>query len=326
MSSGAFVNSTVQVLPTSTWTRSLFSTVSPLGPLTTTFTPPSDCQIGYSSASFVSNLIDDISGYYNTSEYTIAQIAKTCLNSAIGDAASCWPSASTTPYADEFSGWGFYSPGLFCPVGYTTACASVASLSSYSTFPIGDECATTSSSNQAQGCVKATSTKTTLAVCGTASKSSDTSSESDPYYVNFSKLTIFQAPMIQLNWKREDFESYNSIHTSSPIPIPDEKGGGLSSAAVIAIAVVVPIVSLGMIIGLIIWYLRRRKAGAQQDEQQRLNQERESDDSKHFGSELPNEGYEIMELPQPSVELSDPHAERFMQAQRKPSELPPHES
>ncbi|KAK8218985.1 hypothetical protein IWZ01DRAFT_479543 [Phyllosticta capitalensis] len=306
MSSGAFVNSTVQVLPTSTWTRSLFSTVSPLGPLTTTFTPPSDCQIGYSSASFVSNLIDDISGYYNTSEYTIAQIAKTCSNSAIG--------------------WGFYSPGLFCPVGYTTACASVASLSSYSTFPIGYECATTSSSNQAQGCVKATSTKTTLAVCGTASKSSDTSSESDPYYVNFSKLTIFQAPMIQLNWKREDFESYNSIHTSSPIPIPDEKGGGLSSAAVIAIAVVVPIVSLGMIIGLIIWYLRRRKAGAQQDEQQRLNQERESDDSKHFGSELPNEGYEIMELPQPSVELSDPHAERFMQAQRKPSELPPHES
>ncbi|KAK8244568.1 hypothetical protein HDK64DRAFT_1591 [Phyllosticta capitalensis] len=279
MSSGAFVNSTVQVLPTSTWTRSLFSTVSPLGPLTTTFTPPSDCQIGYSSASFVSNLIDDISGYYNTSEYTIAQIAKTCSNSAIGDAASCWPSASTTPYADEFSGWGFYSPGLFCPVGYTTACASVASLSSYSTFPMysfefsarggdtiagccptGYECATTSSSNQAQGCVKATSTKTTLAVCGTASKSSDTSLESDPYYVNFSELTIFQAPMIQLNWKREDFESYNSIHTSSPIPIPDEKGGGLSSAAVIAIAVVVPIVSLGMIIGLIIWYLRRRKA------------------------------------------------------------------
>ena len=38
-------------------------------------------------------------------------------------AVPCWPSATTTPPPGEkINGFGYYSPGLYCPSGYVSAC------------------------------------------------------------------------------------------------------------------------------------------------------------------------------------------------------------
>lgn len=45
----------------------------------------------------------------------------------IEDDPSCWP-PRTTGVPDQtwpVGGWGFYSPGLECPAGYTSACQAV---------------------------------------------------------------------------------------------------------------------------------------------------------------------------------------------------------
>ncbi|KAI0865767.1 hypothetical protein F4860DRAFT_264945 [Xylaria cubensis] len=38
----------------------------------------------------------------------------------------CWPSWTSNANIQEYSGWGFYSPGLVCPSGYTSACSTTA--------------------------------------------------------------------------------------------------------------------------------------------------------------------------------------------------------
>jgi hypothetical protein len=51
----------------------------------------------------------------------------------LNDATACWPPATTGPPTARsslrdwnFGGWGFYSPGLVCPGGYTSACSAIA--------------------------------------------------------------------------------------------------------------------------------------------------------------------------------------------------------
>ncbi|KAI0403193.1 hypothetical protein F4802DRAFT_320487 [Xylaria palmicola] len=39
---------------------------------------------------------------------------------------SCWPSWTPGANIQQFAGWGFYSPGLSCPEGYTSACSTTA--------------------------------------------------------------------------------------------------------------------------------------------------------------------------------------------------------
>lgn len=90
-----------------------------LGPLTTTFTPRPACtQVATSCDTCLE-----------------AWQAQTC--SGIGnslaflqDDASCWPPLSGEAAASQFTlpllGYGFYSPGLICPSGYTSACSATA--------------------------------------------------------------------------------------------------------------------------------------------------------------------------------------------------------
>lgn len=79
-----------------------------LGPLTTEFTAPPDCSFA------------GVSG----TPLSIGFLGQTCVGDALADASTCWPPATpaapsaTTP----LSGWGFYSPGISCPAGHTTAC------------------------------------------------------------------------------------------------------------------------------------------------------------------------------------------------------------
>jgi hypothetical protein len=86
-----------------------------LGPLTTVWTPPvtctamiplcDNCQVGY--------------------------MAQKCDADIVGagpvrDNTACWPPvlAKHASPTHPFNGWGFYSPGIHCPTGYTSACTT----------------------------------------------------------------------------------------------------------------------------------------------------------------------------------------------------------
>ncbi|KAK8218986.1 hypothetical protein IWZ01DRAFT_479544 [Phyllosticta capitalensis] len=327
------------------WKRTATLSGTLLGDLTTTFTPPSDCQNAFYVLSTLerSTTISDTTTIW-TSTSAFARRAKMCSNSGIADTSTCWPHATESPPYNEFSGWGFYSPGFFCPWGYSTACASVAGLSSYSTYSLysfgfaprpGDTiagccpssftCGVTSSENQIQGCVQIVTYGTMLEVCGTTASELFTDPNDTPA-LSLDIILTAQAPMIQLNWKGEDRSSWHSQNPNSSMPIStlSAETGGLSTTAIIAMAVVVPVASLGLLIGAVVWFLRRRKSRrlrAPQESEERRKQDMGCDKDRR--PELPHEGSAVFELSQPSVEMSDPHTEQLMQVQKKPAELPP---
>jgi hypothetical protein len=89
-----------------------------LGPLTTTYTAPSSCTVPVQECPMCN----------------LAWRAQSCFASSSGrntwygdeDNTDCWPPRSSfvkkpTP---PLSGWGFYSPGLVCPNGMTSACSA----------------------------------------------------------------------------------------------------------------------------------------------------------------------------------------------------------
>ena len=87
-----------------------------LGPLTTTFTAPSSCSTAVQSCS-TCNV-----AWQGQQCYASSSAGSTIYG--VEDNTGCWPSTSSfagtkTP---PLHGWGFYSPGLICPTGYTTAC------------------------------------------------------------------------------------------------------------------------------------------------------------------------------------------------------------
>ena len=96
--------------------------IANLGPLTTTFLPGASCGL-------VIHSDGSTTGWPYVGRY-----AQSCLGSnALMDDESCWPPKISYPdlYAptdghDPLYGYGFYSPGFICPIGYTRACASAA--------------------------------------------------------------------------------------------------------------------------------------------------------------------------------------------------------
>ena len=88
-----------------------------LGPLTETWTMPESCT------------------YYHEqcAACDVAFRGQACASVAGDDEgrpednASCWPPVTSGVKEPEapFYGWGFYSPGIVCPAGYTTACTAV---------------------------------------------------------------------------------------------------------------------------------------------------------------------------------------------------------
>ncbi|ORY58519.1 uncharacterized protein BCR38DRAFT_413371 [Pseudomassariella vexata] len=79
-----------------------------LGPLTTTWTPPPVCS--YAMALGCATCSTGWQG-------------QTCNEKSLAhDYTDCWPPRSSKfPDPGVMMGWGFYSPGIACPVGYTTA-------------------------------------------------------------------------------------------------------------------------------------------------------------------------------------------------------------
>ena len=88
-----------------------------LGPLTTVWTAPTSCSTFFPQCSTCGG------GWF----------AQRCVSidgdetAHAADDPSCWP-PRTTEVEDHtwpLGGWGFYSPGLECPAGYTSACQAV---------------------------------------------------------------------------------------------------------------------------------------------------------------------------------------------------------
>ncbi|KAK8053344.1 hypothetical protein PG996_012645 [Apiospora saccharicola] len=101
------------------------ATCNVLGPLTTVFTPNPTC-------------VTPMAGFCQSQscEAWEGQVCTTLpkWNNSYGvmDQSSCWPpytsGAATTDVAvmGALEGWGFYSPGLSCPAGSTSACSATA--------------------------------------------------------------------------------------------------------------------------------------------------------------------------------------------------------
>ncbi|KAF2795803.1 hypothetical protein K505DRAFT_239153, partial [Melanomma pulvis-pyrius CBS 109.77] len=89
-------------------------TRSNLGPLMTTFVPPPHCSRAALACATCSSARQ-------------AQLCKTQLNGQKSeDDIECWPTATAVPSRAPMAplgGLGFYSPGILCPTGYSTACA-----------------------------------------------------------------------------------------------------------------------------------------------------------------------------------------------------------
>lgn len=82
-----------------------------LGPLTTTFTADPVCATPFLNG-------DGFDGYL------CQQCDGTSGSNSIRDDASCWPPVTVTTPSPPLAGWGLYSPGLACPVGYVSACTN----------------------------------------------------------------------------------------------------------------------------------------------------------------------------------------------------------
>lgn len=114
----AVLSSTDQVM------ANLFARTT-LGPLTTTYTPPASCNVAVEQCSTCINAW--------AAQTCFASTTGSSINYGVQDNPDCWPprldDSILTP-VPPFQGWGFYTPGVICPVGYTSACSATAGGSS----------------------------------------------------------------------------------------------------------------------------------------------------------------------------------------------------
>ncbi|KAK4099247.1 hypothetical protein N658DRAFT_498617 [Parathielavia hyrcaniae] len=241
-----------------------------LGPLTTVFTPPAPCTIAI--------------GLCATCD--VAWLGQTCAPTTVQDDPGCWP--TTTAGAPEpgrpLYGWGFYSPGLECPAGYTSACTAIAGTTSAwqvqylmepeETFvgccPTGFHC----DNLNGQTC-RHVATSTILPTVSCESGSSNNFGFTTLPAPDVSALHLY-APMIQLAWKATDrppdFDATTSTtgtagptsaSTATSTPTSNEPdtstGPPLSTGAVAGIAVGSAALSLLIIAAAFFVWRRRRR-------------------------------------------------------------------
>ncbi|POS79232.1 hypothetical protein DHEL01_v202390 [Diaporthe helianthi] len=86
-----------------------------LGPLTTTFTQPPECKTA----------VAQVGG-----NALFGRLAEVCGAETGAVDTACWPttSAGVSGPSTESPGWGFYSPGIACPAGHTSACSATGGL------------------------------------------------------------------------------------------------------------------------------------------------------------------------------------------------------
>ncbi|GAB1316491.1 Osmotin, thaumatin-like protein (Fragment) [Madurella fahalii] len=182
-----------------------------LGPLTTTFTPPAPCSVAV--------------GLCETCD--VAWWGQTCAPRTVQDDPSCWPAPTVGAVSPEqmLLGWGFYSPGVICPAGYTSACTAVAGqttgwkhqfvMEPEETFigccPTGFKC----DNLRGQTCISGVrSTELPTLSCDAGSTVNFGFTTLPNPSANVSVLNLF-APMIQLAWKESDLSSLTTSTSSA---------------------------------------------------------------------------------------------------------------
>ncbi|PQK15722.1 hypothetical protein BB8028_0006g00440 [Beauveria bassiana] len=259
-----------------------------LGPLTTTWTAPATCSLLFA--------------YPDRVGHMIAYRGERCdATAGARDGANCWPPRreGIPDKSSAMLGWGFYSPGLVCPDGYTTACTAifgqradwvtqfplVAGETAVGCCPTGYEC---TNWNQFGNTCYATPKEMTVttAVCGADGISSQ-GKYVFPATVSVgvsdgssSTISMLWAPMFQLNFRQSDLSSHeatSSAPRTSKTPSPtstssqaSEQAGAttsssLSKGAIAGIAV--GSVVAGLVVGaasiIVIFRHRRHRKVAQ---------------------------------------------------------------
>ncbi|KAI7775583.1 hypothetical protein LA080_006546 [Diaporthe eres] len=219
-----------------------------LGPLTTTFTPPISCGYINAPRTFPNGRI----GWRGQS------CERQSVNGMI-DATQRWPptTAGAAYPSTPFSGWGFYSPGLACPHGYTSACTATANgnaqlpvqfmmldgETAVGCCPSGYTCFKLAAGVSCS--LLTTSTVITMASCNSDDTMNPvmqtfpyltvltTTAEEPPTITTTTMIESFTAwaPMIQINWRSTDLATTpTSVPSSTTAPLNattarDEKAG-----------------------------------------------------------------------------------------------------
>ncbi|KAK4188257.1 hypothetical protein QBC35DRAFT_383047 [Podospora australis] len=249
-----------------------------LGPLTTVWVPPASCTVA----------IGQCEGC------DVAWLGQTCDPSTVKDNASCWPPTTegAKPTQSAFYGWGFYSPGLECPSGHTSACSATHNgvsgwkvqfeMEAQETFvgccPTGYKC----NNLNGQTCLAAT----TATIIPTVSCEDGLSNRFGMSTIPNSRMkdpavNLF-APMIQLAWKPSDLSgrlssatastasstsSSTSLITTTRFDLAEETdvsgagsgSGGISTGAIAGIAVGAAAVLIAVLAGaFFLWKYKRR--------------------------------------------------------------------
>ncbi|KAK8044215.1 hypothetical protein PG993_004239 [Apiospora rasikravindrae] len=250
-----------------------------LGPLTTVFTPDPTC-------------VTPMAGYCQ-SQYWVAWQGQVCTPLANPPAGPPYtPGAATTDVAATgyLGGWGFYSPGLACPSGSTSACSKTADdpddddgftfqfpLTAGETAvgccPTSFSCVLDASGRNT--CLRTVrSTVYDVVSCGgTAPPGTVTGT----WYATSTTYHNIYAPLIQINWRAEDLPARptnsaaattasgptNSVAPPTSSPSDNPAPSGLSSGAYAGIGVGAALgglILLGGAIGGGLLLRRRRKA------------------------------------------------------------------
>ena len=232
-----------------------------LGPLTTTFTLPPQCTVAVAGPPH-------------------AWLGQSCGPSAVLDATSCWPPKDRAVPAPKnpLAGWGFYSPGIICPAGHTSACSATAgarggfpfqfSLAAQETAvgccPVGYKCTVQNSGWQTCLFDKENSSGEIQTVTCDEGKS-----------VGLGVLTMPRAtidvwaPLIQINFQPSDLPAVSSSSTSTgqgppPTGPAGSETSGVSTGAIAGIAVGAVVIILG-ILGAALFVWRRKRAQRRED-------------------------------------------------------------
>ncbi|KAK2598058.1 hypothetical protein QQS21_005769, partial [Conoideocrella luteorostrata] len=225
-------------------TPSVVTSFAP-NPLTTTFTRPDDC-----------------SGIYRSGFLMMVDVSKTCM-----------PSGFKTD--------AYFSPGYVCPAGYVSACHDNTGVASLTTVTC---CPTVNDPSIRLGCV---TTSTLSSIWSTLFCTWIAPKDSNFYVplttvangVTTTQSVGLQAPGglnafgVRMVYQSSDMvtattttakttasttdTSSGGSSTSNPSQSAGEPGG-LSTGAKVAIGVVIPVVALAAIIGVFLWWRRRK--------------------------------------------------------------------
>ncbi|KAL2195186.1 hypothetical protein P885DRAFT_41437 [Corynascus similis CBS 632.67] len=271
-----------------------------LGPLTTVWTMPDSCSVHV-------RLCESCHEGFRGQQ---------CVSGEPQDHTTCWPPATrlSRPPTHPFVGWGFYSPGLECPSGYTTACTAryngrpdweiefslIPGETAVGCCPEGFMC----TNRNGNTCI---ATDTDLALA--------TGFCSGSQVANIGQTTfpasdmVFLAPMFQLNFQSSDLESLSSstASPSSASTSTEQSGGnaGLSTGAIAGISVGAALgcILLGMLAIILFIRNRRKKEGPATPTSEWQQTAPPGAPPSDFGtykyaSELPSAGPDRSELPE----------------------------